>query len=103
MLAKRYGSPSKEMGAVGLSVNSKPGKKSKTVGGHDGDPMKPPIKSSEWLFGMQIKVVPSVLVGEGGWKHIGWGWRVVSTFQEKTSSARSLSSSMTFFELLTYS
>lgn len=26
MLAKRYGSPGKEMGAVGLSVNSKSGK-----------------------------------------------------------------------------
>lgn len=45
--------------------------------------MKPPIKSSEWLFGMQIKVVPSVRVGEGGRKHIGWGWQRVSTFQEK--------------------
>lgn len=45
--------------------------------------MKPPIKSSEWLFGMQIKVVSSVRVGEGGQKHIGWGWQRVSTFQEK--------------------
>lgn len=74
MLEERDGSPSKVMGAVGLSVKKKKARgTSKTVGDREGATMNTPVESSEWLFGMQMKVIHSVWVREGGRKHIAWG------------------------------
>lgn len=59
MLQERWGNPRKEMGAVGLSVNHKPGKHQsqwEIMRGYNENP----IKSLEWLFEMQIKVVRSM-------------------------------------------